>query len=88
MANRVTLPENRWPGTCRKSWRLQAPAVVGLSAHADQRGLLEWFGHFEPKPQLALVHGEDKAREALAGEIGERDGIEVLLARPGMTVDA
>ena len=62
--------------------------VGGLSAHADQRGLLDWFGHFDPKPQLALVHGEDKAREALAGEIGERDGIEVLLARPGMTVDA
>ena len=62
--------------------------VGGLSAHADQRGLLDWFGHFDPKPQLALVHGEDKAREALAGEISERDGIEVLLARPGMTVDA
>ncbi len=62
--------------------------VGGLSAHADQRGLLEWFGHFEPTPQLALVHGEDKAREALAGEIGERDGIEVVLARPGMSIEA
>ena len=62
--------------------------VGGLSAHADQRGLLDWFGHFQPKPQLALVHGEDRAREALAGEIGERDGIEVVLVRPGMTLDA
>ena len=62
--------------------------VGGLSAHADQRGLLDWFGHFDPKPPLALVHGEDKAREALAGEIGERDGIEVVLVRPGMTLDA
>lgn len=62
--------------------------VGGLSAHADQRGLLDWFGHFDPRPQLALVHGEDKAREALAGEIGDRDGIEVVLVRPGMTVDA
>ena len=62
--------------------------VGGLSAHADQRGLLAWFGHFDPKPALALVHGEDKAREALAGEIGERHGIEVVLARPGMTLDA
>ena len=62
--------------------------VGGLSAHADQRGLLDWFGHFQPKPQLALVHGEDRAREALAGEIGERDGIEVVLVRPGMTRDA
>ena len=62
--------------------------VGGLSAHADQRGLLDWFAHFQPKPQLALVHGEDRAREALAGEIGERDGIEVVLARPGMTLQA
>ena len=62
--------------------------VGGLSAHADQRGLLDWFGHFDPKPPLALVHGEDQAREALAGEIGERDRIEVVLVRPGMTLDA
>ena len=60
----------------------------GRSAHADQRGLLDWFAHFEPKPQLALVHGEDKAREALAGEIGERDGIEPVLVRPGMSLQA
>ena len=36
--------------------------------------------------ELALVHGEDKAREALAGEIGERFGVKVELARPGMTL--
>ena len=29
-----------------------------------------------------------RLREALAGEIGERHGIEVVLARPGMTLDA
>ncbi len=60
--------------------------VGGLSAHADQRGLMEWYGHFEGHPPLVLVHGEDKAREALAGEIGERDGIQVQLARPRMSV--
>ena len=80
----------KWVRIYGKDYRVNATmhTVGGLSAHADQRGLLEWFGHFEPKPPLALVHGEDKAREALAGEIGERNGIEVLLARPGMTVDA
>jgi len=60
--------------------------VGGLSAHADQRGLMEWYGHFEGHPPLVLVHGEDKAREALAGEIGERDGIQVQLARPRMSI--
>ncbi|RZA21192.1 MAG: MBL fold metallo-hydrolase [Lysobacteraceae bacterium] len=80
----------RWVRIHGRDFRVNATmhTVGGLSAHADQQGLLEWFGHFDPTPQLALVHGEDKAREALAGEIGERDGIEVLLARPGMIVDA
>ena len=80
----------KWIRIHGRDYRVNATmhTVGGLSAHADQRGLLDWFGHFDPKPQLALVHGEDKAREALAGEIGERDGIEVVLVRPGMTVDA
>ncbi len=80
----------KWVRIYGKDYRVNASVhtVGGLSAHADQRGLLDWFGHFRPKPQLALVHGEDKAREALAGEIGERDGIEVVLARPGMSLQA
>ncbi len=45
---------------------------------------MTWYGHFEGHPPLVLVHGEDKAREALDGEIGERHGAEVMLARPGM----
>lgn len=64
----------------------QRHTVGGLSAHSDQRGLMDWYAGFEPRPPLVLVHGEDKAREALAGEIGRRDGIEVQLARPGMTL--
>lgn len=60
--------------------------VGGLSAHADQQGLLDWYAGFSPAPPLALVHGEDLAREALAGEIFERHGVTVVLARPGMHV--
>jgi metallo-beta-lactamase family protein len=77
-----------WARIHGRDFRVNAKVhtVGGLSAHADQRGLMEWYGGFEGHPPLALVHGEDKAREALAGEIGERDGITVQLARPGMTV--
>ena len=63
----------------------QIHTVGGLSAHTDQQGLIEWYGHFDPPPPLVLVHGEDRAREALAGEIGERSGVQVELARPGRT---
>lgn len=61
--------------------------VGGLSAHADQRGLLEWYAGFRNRPPLALVHGEDKAREALAGEIGRRYGVGATLARPGAVLE-
>jgi metallo-beta-lactamase family protein len=61
--------------------------VGGLSAHADQQGLLSWYAGFTPSPPLALVHGEDLAREALAGEIFERHGVRATLARPGRVVE-
>ena len=37
----------------------------GFSAHADQRQLVKWAGHFEnPRPELYLIHGElDKMLE-------------------------
>lgn len=65
----------------------QRHTVGGLSAHADQSGLLAWYGGFECPPPVALVHGEDLAREALAGEIQQRFGVQALLARPGMTLE-
>ncbi len=61
--------------------------VGGLSAHTDQHGLMDWYGQFSPPPPLALVHGEDKAREALAGEIGEKYGVTATLARPGLVLE-
>jgi len=61
--------------------------VGGLSAHADQQGLLDWYAGFAPPPPVALVHGEDLAREALAGEISERHGVQAMLARPGAVLD-
>ncbi|MFZ2753897.1 MAG: MBL fold metallo-hydrolase [Lysobacteraceae bacterium] len=65
----------------------QRHTVGGLSAHTDQRGLIDWYGQFAGRPPLALVHGEDKAREALAGELGEAYGITATLARPGLEIE-
>jgi metallo-beta-lactamase family protein len=64
----------------------QRHTVGGLSAHTDQRGLMDWYGQFKGHPPLALVHGEDKAREALADELGEAYGISTTLARPGLEI--
>lgn len=80
----------RWVRIHGKDYRVSAQVhtVGGLSAHTDQKGLLDWYGQFGAKPSLVLVHGEDKARETLAGEIWDRLGVDVTLARPGMHADA
>lgn len=50
--------------------------INGFSAHAGQSQLLEWIGGMvRPGMNIALVHGEPKAQEILAGLIKERFGI-------------
>ena len=46
--------------------------IGGFSAHADQKDLLEWVGHFESKPKVFVIHGEQTASETLARKIRER----------------
>jgi metallo-beta-lactamase family protein len=49
----------------------------GFSAHADQNGLIEWFGSVAPsKPRLVLTHGEDEARDALAALVKSKFGVQ------------
>lgn len=64
--------------------RAQRHTVGGLSAHADQPGLLDWYGQIGNRPPVVLVHGEDDARESLAAALRDRYGSEVTLARPEM----
>ncbi len=41
--------------------------LTGYSAHADQKGLLEWVSSMPARPaRIKLVHGERRAQEALA----------------------
>ena len=68
--------------------KAQRHTVGGLSAHADQRGLLDWYSRIAGHPPVALVHGEDEAREAMAQKMKEEFGNRVTLARPGMKLDA
>jgi metallo-beta-lactamase family protein len=67
--------------------RAQRHTVGGLSAHADQSGLAEWYGHFDGQPPVVLVHGEEHAREALAERLRTRNGATVTLARSGGVID-
>lgn len=67
--------------------RAQRHTIGGLSAHADQVGLMEWYGHFASRPPVYLVHGEDEARRALAGKLREKYGARAELSRPGGIVE-
>ncbi len=60
----------------------------GFSAHAGQSELLEWFAHTLPcKPRVALTHGEDVARKALAGKIAERFSIPAILPESEQVIE-
>ena len=64
--------------------KLQRHTIGGLSAHADQAGLLEWYGRIGNRPPVVLVHGEDGARTALSEALHRRFGSHAELARAGM----
>ena len=67
--------------------RAQIHTVGGLSAHADQQALLAWYGASPNHPPVALAHGENPAREALAAALKQRYGVAVTLSQPGMQLD-
>ncbi len=57
--------------------------IEGFSAHADQKGLLDWIRHFKNTPkQLFLVHGEMAALEnmkrIIASELGVKANIPMI----------
>ncbi|MEW9571117.1 MBL fold metallo-hydrolase [Rhodanobacter sp. Si-c] len=67
--------------------RARIHTVGGLSAHADQQGLLDWYGGSPNHPPVALAHGENPAREALAAVLKQRYGVAVTLSQPGMQIE-
>jgi metallo-beta-lactamase family protein len=55
--------------------RASVHTIGGLSAHADQAGLLDWLRGFQSEPKAVfVVHGEPEASAVLAQAI--RDDLE------------
>lgn len=67
--------------------RAKIHTIGGMSAHADQQGLLDWYAHFENAPPVLLVHGETRAQQALAGKLADDHGARVQCAKPGKSTD-
>ncbi len=54
--------------------RAEIVRLPGMSSHADHSGLLDWIGHFEPRPRhVFVVHGDAEVAPAFASEL-ERAG--------------
>jgi metallo-beta-lactamase family protein len=61
--------------------------IGGLSAHADQAGLLNWLGHFRhPPKQTFVVHGESSTAIGFADQITTRLGWNVRAPDSGEKV--
>ena len=73
-----------WGETIRVA--AEVHTVGGLSAHADQAGLLAWYSKFENRPPVVLVHGEEQAANGLSECLQERLGAPVRVARRGEVV--
>jgi metallo-beta-lactamase family protein len=67
--------------------RAKVHTINGLSAHADQGGLLEWVGAFQaPRPRILLVHGEPEKMAALASALRRCHGIDAAMPKWGERV--
>jgi len=59
----------------------------GLSAHADQQGLINWYKNFNHKPKLVLVHGEAEYQSILRDKLKQQLGINAIIAKHKQTVE-
>jgi metallo-beta-lactamase family protein len=66
--------------------RAEVMRLEAFSAHADESELLRWVDEAVPE-RIALVHGEQDARAALAAALADAHGCEIVLPSLGDTVD-
>ena len=57
--------------------------IGGLSAHADQMALKNWYANFERHPPVTLVHGEERAITSLSECLRQEFSAPVHVAKPG-----
>jgi metallo-beta-lactamase family protein len=67
--------------------RATVHTIGGLSAHADQQDLVDWYKGFRNRPPLYLVHGEADAQRSLAHRLRSESDATVHIAGRGQVVD-
>lgn len=61
--------------------------VGGLSAHADQQGLMDWYGNFNGRPPALMVHGEPDSMQVLSDRIAKELQGSAHMAKAGKSTD-
>ena len=61
--------------------------IGGLSAHADQAALSNWYANFDGRPPVTLVHGEERAISSLSAHLRRQLSAPVHVAQPGESLD-
>ena len=61
--------------------------IGGLSAHADQAGLINWYDNFNNRPHIVLVHGEEQAQQCLSKTLQSESNANVTIAKYGQKID-
>ncbi len=62
--------------------------IQGLSAHADQKGLIEWMGQLKKEPErIFIVHGEAQSADAFRVKIKDVYGWESEIPTLNETID-
>lgn len=61
--------------------------IGGLSAHTDQKGLMDWYGNFKGRPPVFLVHGEADTMEVLRKKLRKDLNAPAHIAHAGKTID-
>ncbi|MGE5237307.1 MAG: MBL fold metallo-hydrolase RNA specificity domain-containing protein [Chloroflexota bacterium] len=67
--------------------RAKVYTIGGFSAHADQKELLEWLSAFTNKPEVFIVHGEEKSSLSFAEVVKEKFGFVTHLPDKGEEFD-
>ena len=68
-----------WGDTYRV--RATRHTIGGLSAHADQTDLIDWYRSFEGRPPVYLVHGEERGQKPLLEKLRAELGAPAEIAR-------
>jgi len=70
--------------------RAQLHTIGGLSAHADQADLVDWYRGFQGRPPVYLVHGEPQAQQPLLDKLRDELGAPAHIAhyRQKITIGA